>query len=197
MQNLKQKQAADTRALLVKTGRRLFAKRGYGAVSGEEVVAASRLTRGALYHHFDGKAGLFRAVVVDAMKEVNDRVAKAAGGATDPWKALEFGIRAFLDVCTAPDLQRVLLVDGPAVLGWQAWRELDLEHGVGLLREVLRRAVAAGQMAVPDVDTASHLIAGALIDGAMIIATARGRSSVRHQVEQSMLAMLRGFAPSP
>jgi len=193
MPNLKEKQASETRALLVKTGRRLFAKRGYRAVSGEEVVAAARLTRGALYHHFDGKAGLFRAVVVDAMKEVNGRIAQAAHGATNPWKALELGIRAFLDVCTAPDLQRILLVDGPAVLGWRAWRELDLQHGVGLLREVLRRAVSAGQMAVPDVDTASHLVAGAMIDGAMIIANASGQALVRRQVEQSMLAMLRGF----
>jgi len=193
MPNLKEKQASETRALLVKTGRRLFAKRGYGAVSGEEVVAAAQLTRGALYHHFDGKAGLFRAVVVDAMKEVNGRIAQAAHGATNPWKALELGIRAFLDVCTAPDLQRILLVDGPAVLGWRAWRELDLQHGVGLLREVLRRAVSAGQMAVPDVDTASHLVAGAMIDGAMIIANASGQALVRRQVEQSMLAMLRGF----
>jgi len=195
MQNLKEKQAAKTRAVLVKTARRLFAKRGYGGVSAEEVVASARLTRGALYHHFkNGKAGLFRAVVVEAMQEVRERIAKAARGARDPLKALELGVSAFLDACTTPELQRILLVDGPAVLGWQAWRALDLEHGIGLLRDGLRRAAAAGQMDLPDVETASHLVAGALIDGAMIIASAKRHKIARRQVERSMLDLLRGFA---
>jgi AcrR family transcriptional regulator len=194
MQNLKEKQAAATRQALVAVGRRLFAARGFLAVPAEEITASAGVTRGALYHHFEGKKGLFEAVVVQAMSEVQERLAAAARKATSPVNALERGIDAFLRTCSDPDFQRILLVDGPAVLGWHNWRRLDLQHGIGLLREGLRRAHAAGELYVPDLDTASHLLAGALIDGAMVLAEAEGSPAARRAVEQSLIAMLRGFA---
>jgi len=186
----------ETRRTLVRVGRHLFARSGFEAVSSEQLVAKARVTRGALYHHFDGKAGLFRAVLGEAMGEVHARLAKAASKAATPLEALEIGITSFLRACTDSEYQRILLVDGPAVLGWKAWRALDLEYGLGLLRRGLEAANLAGQLALSDPETTTHLLAGALIDGAMRIATSPGDSSVGPRVEAAALQLLHAFYPA-
>jgi AcrR family transcriptional regulator len=183
-----------TRRALVRAARRLFSRRGFDDVSSEEIVAAARLTRGALYHHFDGKEGLFRAVVTEVMSEVHARIAGAAAGASSPLDALERGVRVFLDACADSTYQRILLIDGPAVLGWNAWRSLDLQYGMGLLRAGLKAAATAQQITVPDVETATHLIGGALVDGAMLIGREPGDRRVRRRVEATLLRLLRGLA---
>jgi AcrR family transcriptional regulator len=194
MSSVKAERAARTRRTLVRTGRRLFARQGFDGVSAEEIVAAAKVTRGALYHHFDGgKEGLFRAVVTDVMREVHDRLAAAARGARSPLDSVQRGVRSFLEACSDPAYLQVLLVDGPAVLGWHEWRALDLEFGLGLLRSGLEAAAKAGEIAAPDVETATHLIAGALIDGAMLVGKNRGDAAVRRAVNATMVRMLRGL----
>jgi AcrR family transcriptional regulator len=195
MSKVRATRAEATRRRLLSVGRRLFARRGFDGVSAEEVVAAAKLTRGALYHHFDGgKEGLFRAVVSDAMAEVHARLVKEAARARTPLQAVELGIRSFLAACSEPEFQRVLLIDGPAVLGWHAWRALDLQYGLGLLRRGLLAASAAGQLALPDVETATHLLAGALIDGAMLIGRQPRDASVRRRVEATVLRFVHGLS---
>ena len=196
MSTVKADQAARTRQLLIRIGRRLFTRRGFDGVSAEEIVAAAKVTRGALYHHFDGKDGLFREVVAEVMREVHDRLATAAVGASSPLDAVERGVRALLNACGTPTYQRILFLDGPAVLGWHEWRALDLEFGLGLLRHELEAAAKAGQIDVPDVETATHLLAGALVDGAMLIGRDPGDAAVRRAVEETMMRLLRGLARS-
>ncbi len=188
MSTSREARSEETRRALVRVGRSLFERRSFADVSAEELVAAAHLTRGALYHHFDGKEGLFRAVVSDAMSDVRQRVARAASSARTPREALELGLRSFLAACAEPEYQQVLLIDGPAVLGWHAWRALDLEHGLGLLRRGLEAATAA---APPDVETMTHLLAGALIDGAMLIGRDPANTSVRRHVEATILRFVR------
>jgi len=194
MSRTKAEQAEATRRRLVRVARRLFGRRGFNAVSAEEVVAAAGLTRGALYHHFGGKEGLFRAVVGEVMGEVKVRVAQASVHAGSPLAAVEAGVSEFLAVCAEPATQRVLLVDGPAVLGWHDWRGMDLDFGLGLLRSGLEAAMAARQIAVPDAEIATHLLAGALVDGAMLIGRSPGDSTIRGDVEATLLELLRGLA---
>jgi AcrR family transcriptional regulator len=195
MSTRKEEQAEATRSALVRTGRRLFARRGFDETSAEEIVEAAQLTRGALYHHFDGKEGLFREVLVEAMREVRDEIVRSARGARAPREAMERGVSAFLDACIRPQLHRILMIDGPAVLGWPAWRALDMQHGVGLLRDGLRAVAAAEKVALPDAETASHLIAGALIDGAMLIASAAEPEATRRLVEETVLRLVAGILP--
>ena len=196
MSTVKADQAARTRQLLIRIGRRLFARRGFDGVSSEEIVAAAEVTRGALYHHFDGKDGLFREVVADVMREVHGRLAAAAAGARSPLDGVERGVRALLQACGKPVYQRILFIDGPAVLGWHEWRALDLQFGLGLLRRGLEEATQAGQIDPPDVETATHLLAGALVDGAMLIGRKPGNAAVRRAVEATMMRLLRGLARS-
>jgi AcrR family transcriptional regulator len=182
-----------TRHRLIRAARPLFERRGFDGVSAEQIVAAAKVTRGALYHHFDGKEGLFRAVVEELMGEVHARLLRASRAAASPLEAVEIGIRSFLESCSRPALQRVLLVDGPAVLGWHAWRALDLEYGIGLLRRGLEGAVASGQLALTDVEVATGVLAGALIDGAMLIGRDPNGRAMRRRVEGTLLQLLRGL----
>ena len=139
-------QREATTAALVDAARELFAGRGYANVGTEEIVQQAGVTRGALYHHFrGGKEELFRAVVVQISAETAGRVREVARANDDPWNALIHGIDAFLDACALPDVQRILLVDGPAVLGWDVWRAIDNDYGLRLLEGALQRPTPAAR----------------------------------------------------
>src|SRR5689334_23813839 len=111
----KAEQREATTAALIAAARELFAERGYAGVGTEEIVQRAGVTRGALYHHFKGgKEDLFRAVLVQVSAETTARVLAAANAATDPWSELVCGIEAFLDASAIPEVQRIVLVDGPS-----------------------------------------------------------------------------------
>ncbi|MEO3843438.1 TetR/AcrR family transcriptional regulator [Streptomyces sp. B22F1] len=167
-------QRAQTRRALLRESRRLFAGRGYGAVGLAEIVRASGVTKGALYHHFDGKADLFRAVLEEVQQEVGRRVAAAAGRHPDPWDQLTAGCREFLTASTDPELQRIMLVDGPAVLGWSEWRAMDEAASARHLTEALTELVAAGVVARQPVAPLAHLLSGAMNEAALWLAADAG-----------------------
>jgi len=185
-----------TRRALLDAARRLFERRGFDGVAAEEIVAEARVTRGALYHHFeDGKTGLFREVVRALMEEVHARLSAEGRRARTPFEALELGMSAFLQTCTEPGYRRVLLLDGPAVLGWHEWRALDLEYGLGLLRRALEAASAAGEIETADVEMTTHLLAGALVDGALLLGQAPDDAALRRRLKATLLRLLRGLRP--
>ncbi|MCO1660741.1 TetR/AcrR family transcriptional regulator [Pseudonocardia humida] len=164
-------QRERTRSELQRVGRRLFSEQGYAAVGLAEVVRTAGVTKGALYHHFPGgKTDLFRAVLADVQQEVADAVAAAADGEPDPWARLTTGCRAFLTASTEPAARRVMLVDGPAVLGWSEWRAMD-ETGAGRhLGEALAELVDAGVLAPQPVAPLAHLLSGAMNEAALWVA---------------------------
>ena len=185
-----------TRQALLDAARRLFEQRGFDAVSAEEIVSEARVTRGALYHHFEnGKPGLFREVVRSLMAEVHARLSAAGKRARTPLDALELGMSAFLQTCIEPGYRRILLQDGPAVLGWYEWRSLDLEFGLGLLRRALEAAVATRQVEVADVEMTTHLLAGALVDAALLLGEARDQRALRRRLNTTLLRLLHGLRP--
>src|SRR5215472_1311022 len=109
-----------TRRQLVTAARALFGARGYAGVGTEEIVRAAGVTRGALYHQFRDKADLFAAVAEEVEAEIAERIAAGARAAADPVEALRAGARLFLDACGEPEVERIILLDAPAVLGWEA-----------------------------------------------------------------------------
>ncbi|MGW5312446.1 TetR/AcrR family transcriptional regulator [Nocardia thailandica] len=166
----RQLQRAATRATLIREGRRLFAAKGYGAVGLSEIVAAAGVTKGALYHQFAGKTELFRAVLDEVQAEVGDRVSAAADTHADPWDQLLAGCEAFLRACTAPDVQRIMLVDGPAVLGWHDWRAMDEANSARHLAEAIDTLVADGTLPPQPVAPLAHLLSGAMNETALWLA---------------------------
>ncbi|WP_455359018.1 TetR/AcrR family transcriptional regulator [Streptomyces sp. SYSU K21746] len=164
-------QREQTRLTLLREGRRLFSGLGYGAVSLSEIVLAAGVTKGALYHHFDSKAGLFRAVLEDVQQEVGRRVATAAEAHDDPWTQLTAGCEEFLTATTDPDIQRIMLVDGPSVMGWSEWRAMDEAASARHLTDALTTLVNAGVIAPQPVAPLSHLLSGAMNEAALWLAS--------------------------
>jgi len=121
---------------------------------------------------------LFEAVVDAVMREVHAKLAAEAAGLPDPLQALERGVRVFLKVCTEPNVQRILLVDAPAVLGWPKWREMDARYGFGLVKQALAGAMKAGLLRRQDVEVLAHVLLGALTEAAMVIARSRDPSKI-------------------
>ncbi|MEU9022016.1 TetR/AcrR family transcriptional regulator [Actinomadura sp. NPDC048394] len=181
----------STRAALLGTGRRHFAERGFADVSAEELVRAAGLTRGALYHHFNGKQGLFEAVFEELEDEAAQRIAAAITGAGgDAWRRGTAGIRAFLDICAEPGYRQIVLLQGPIALGWPRWRELDRRYLGGLLEDGLT-AILGAAPAHPLPLTATALY-GALTELALTIADADDPARARDQAVRLVVAMLKG-----
>ena len=175
--------SAATRAALLDAARRLFAAEGYAGAGREEIVELAGVTRGALQHHFGRKQDLFLAVVEELEAELGQQILEAAAAAAgDPMGELVLGCRAFLDAATDAAFRRIVLLDAPAVLGWQAWRELDARFGLGLVTMALMAAMDAGQMERQPVEPLAHMLLAALNEGAMLVAQADDQAAARAEV---------------
>ncbi len=180
-------QSQATREALIAAAHGLFAEKGFAGVATEEIVRAAGVTRGALYHHFDGKRELFAAVYEDVERQLVERIAASAmASAGDPMEALQAGAEAFLDACEDPAVQRIALLDAPSVLGWERWREIGLRFGFGLVQATLQAAMEAGQIEAQPVSALAHLLLGAIDEGAMLVARASDEGETRAQVGASV-----------
>ncbi|MFI5503717.1 TetR/AcrR family transcriptional regulator [Nocardia asteroides] len=186
-------QREETRRLLLAQSRRLFAAKGYAAVGLSEIVTASGVTKGALYHHFDSKADMFREVLTQVQQEVGDQVAAAADAEPDPWTQLTAGCAAFLRASADPRVQRIMLIDGPAVLGWHEWRAMDEANSARHLHEALDALVAAGIVAPQPVAPLTQLLSGAMNEAALWLATTTDPGALPATIEalDRLLAGLR------
>jgi AcrR family transcriptional regulator len=186
-------QAAETRSELMRTARELFAERGYAGVGTEEIVARAGVTRGALYHHFEDKKDLFRAVHEELERDLVASIGEQIAGIDDPWELLVTGVRGFLDACTEPALMRIALIDAPVVLGWEEWRDIDTRYGLGLVSFGLQNAMDRGLFRRQAVRPLAHLLAGSMTEAAMMIAHAPDHEAARREVEGPLLAILEGL----
>jgi AcrR family transcriptional regulator len=190
----KAQQSQATRSALIRAARGLFAERGYAAVGTEEIVQRAGVTRGALYHHFrGGKEELFRTVLVQISAETTRQITSAALAQDDPWDALVAGIDAFLDACARRDVQRIVLVDGPSVLGWDVWRAIDAEYSHGLIEGALQRAMDADRLVEQPTDALAHVLLGALHEAAMVVARADDPDTARREMGTMVRRLLEGL----
>lgn len=154
------RKSAETRARLIAAGRALFAEHGYAGTATEQILARAETTRGGLYHHYRDKADLFAAVCTVLHEEAVAAI-EAAGGRT-PYEMLRQGCEAWMDHMAGPAVRRILLVEGPGVLGWVRWNDLDRAHGFALLRQGVQAAQAAGALKPIDTDALALLLNGAM-----------------------------------
>lgn len=184
-----------TRAALMGAARTLFAERGYDDVAAEEIVRAAGVTRGALYHHFGGKAELLDAVYDQMEREMTERIARVVLGSEleSPLEAMRAGISAFLEECAEPEVRQIVLHDAPAVLGWERWREIAAANGLGLIEASLAAAVEAGELRPLPVRPTAHLLLGALDEAAMLSARSDDPAE-RAEAAAVLEALLDGLA---
>lgn len=184
-----------TRGALLSAARTLFTEQGYAGTGRDEIAAAAGVTRGALYHHFASKESLFRAVVEQLEEEMTAEVATAAMRGGDAAEELRLGCLAFLDACLDPAIRRIVLLEAPAVLGWDEWRKIDERHGLALLTQGVEMVMAAGLVAPGPVKPLAHMLLGALNEAALLVANAKrpkaARAEVGRTVEQVLDRLLR------
>ncbi|WP_109209305.1 MULTISPECIES: TetR/AcrR family transcriptional regulator [Microbacterium] len=168
--------AAETARRVREVAGERFAAEGFGTASVDDIARRAGVTRGAVYHHYDGKLGLFRAVVESLQSEIAARVVAEAEKQTDAAAQLRAGSHAFLDAITDDRAARVLLVDAPAALGWPQWRELDAAASGRELREAI---VALGTVAPELVDALTAQLSGAMNEAALWLADRPGDERAR------------------
>lgn len=189
--------SAATRAALVTAARPLFADKGYAAVGTDEVARAAGVTRGALYHQFAGKEELFAAVFEQVEAEISDGIAAGllAGGG-DPTRVLHDGIDAWLAVCADPEVHRIVLIDAPAAIGWERWREIGQRYGVGLVEAAVQSLIDAGVLREQPVRPLARVLIGALEEAALYAARAEDRETATREMRAALVAVVDGLISS-
>jgi AcrR family transcriptional regulator len=185
--------SAATRAALLKIARKFFAERGYADTATEEIVRRARVTRGALYHHFKDKQDLFRAVLHEEQTRVAVKCTEAAAKETDPWRALMTANEAFLEACLDPAVQQIVLIDAPAVLGSEGFRQSDESYYLAGLKAAIEAAIAAGIIEKQPAEPLAHMIMGSMNEAARLIAHASDKKRARREVSESANRMWNGL----
>jgi AcrR family transcriptional regulator len=179
-----------TRGALLRAGRELFGSKGYGGVGTEEIVARASVTRGALYHQFADKRDLLEDLEQEVITRLGEQVvAKASSAAA----ALSATMSAWLDVCEEPDVQRIMLLDAPGVLGWEEWREIGHRYALGEAMALLEAAMEAGDLARQPVRPLAHVVVGALDEAALYVARAEDRASARAEMTAVLERLIAGL----
>lgn len=180
----------QTRSALIAAARRLFAERGYAAVGTEEIVREAGVTRGALYHHFNGKRDLMRAVYEQLEAELSAEFGSQITPGADPLTVLREGAETFLDQCLEREVQQIALLDAPAVLGWDEWREINARYALGLIEAVLNHGIEVGEIRDQPVRPLAHALIGALDELAMLVARSEDPKSTRAEVGKTLNSLV-------
>jgi AcrR family transcriptional regulator len=178
---------------LVVAARELFARDGFAATSLDAVAARADVTKGAVYHHFEGKRQLFEAVFAREVAKLSETLTAVYARKSDPWDALAASCRAFLEKCLEPGLQRIVLLDAFGAIGWQAMR--DLERPLLEAMEIaITQAVEAGRIAPRPAGPLAHLLFGALCETAMVVARAENQRAAHRNAVTELGRIMAGLA---
>ena len=188
-------QGKGTRQALIETATRLFAARGYANTSIDAVLEESGVSRGALYHHFDGKEALFEAVLEATEARIAAQLAESAGGIGDPIEAMRQGAIAWLRLSRDPVIRQVTLLDAPSVVGWERWRAIDEKHGFGLLKGALEAAAATGRVERGSIEMIAHVLLAATLELALVIARSADPEAALREGAKAVSDLIDGMVP--
>ena len=169
-----ERRAATTEAIL-RAGRRLFGERGFAAATMDDIAEAAEIAKGAVYHHFKTKEAVFEAVFEQVSGDLVQDIDRAVRSEKDVLAAIVAGTQHYFAACAKGPTGRIILRDGPAVLGWERWREIDARHFGGKFPRALTVAMDAGLIARQPVEPLARLLLGAMTEAAVACA---GRSDV-------------------
>lgn len=179
-----------TRTALVDSAVELFTKHGYAHTSLDQVAKRARVTKGALYHHFSGKQALFEAAFDRMEGRCVQRLNEILGGPGTPWDRARAGLGAFVEICLDQSYQRIVIHEGPVVMGWERWREAEENFSFGLVRAGLEMLIEAGEVEQVPVEVTARLLYGALCAAAEFIATSDDQQQVSAEVANTIERLL-------
>jgi len=183
----------ETRAKLIAAARKAFAEKGYAGTSMDELTASVGLTRGALYHNFGDKRGLLAAVVDQVDGEMAARaIADAARRGGDEWDQLIGQGAAYIEAAMDQEIQRIVLLDGPAVLGdpshWPSQNKC-LEATMRSLESLVEK----GDIEPVAIEAAARLLNGAALNAALWVAASETPEEVLRQAVTTFEQLASGF----
>jgi len=184
---------AATRAGILAAARHLFGAQGFATTTVDQIATAAGVAKGAVYHHFTTKEAVFEAVFEAVSESLAGTVAAAAAKAPDVLGAFTLGTRAYFEACAQEPLGRIILKDGPAVLGWAHWREIDLRHFGGTIPRVLKAAMKTGLMREQPVEPLARLLLGAVTEAAMACGGAADPALAGHEFAQALDTLVEGL----
>jgi AcrR family transcriptional regulator len=196
-QRTQRERSEATTGELISAARELFAADGYHATLLDDVVDRAGVTKGALYHHFGGKRELFEAVLDQEQRRLALIGAEAYARKRDPWEGFYEGCAAFFEACLDPGVQRIALLDGPAVLGWTRLREIEDRHTIANLRLGLQGAIDDGIIAPRPLEPLVQLLNGAVCEAAMFVARSEDQRTATRQVLAELRVMLDALSKPP
>jgi AcrR family transcriptional regulator len=185
-----EERSAATTAAIRTAARRLFADRGFAGTSMDDIATAAGVTKGGVYHHFDTKDKLFEDVFRAVEADVYDTIITSLPESGSGVDLLVAGTRTFMDCCLAPDVHRIVLVDGPTVLGWKRWREIDADHFLPVVVASLASEAPPGT----DVTPIAHLVLGAVDEAVMLLAAEPDPASIVGPITDGIELMIRAVA---
>ncbi|MET0380409.1 MAG: TetR/AcrR family transcriptional regulator [Methyloceanibacter sp.] len=184
-------QAIETRSALVAAARRLFADKGFHGTGTHEIVALAGVSRGALQHHFPRKEELFKAVFEQMQQDFIDRArSEDVYEIGQAWAQLKTNFGSFLEAASQAEVQRIVLIDGPAVLGWAEWRRLEAHYGLGVIERAVEDGIAAGQIPVQPAKPLAHLILAVIEEAALLVANAQDPVAARDEANIALQTLL-------
>jgi AcrR family transcriptional regulator len=189
----RQQYSASTKRALTDVAAELFTTRGYAGTSLDEIVAGARVTKGALYHHFSGKQALFEAVFEKVEADATKSIRKAVRDNKDPWEKALSGLRAFLTVVQEPQYRRIVIQDGPAVLGYERFREQEERSTFGIVQEIVSSVLASYDLEASMVETFSRVFFGAMSAAGAAVSTAEDTKRASAEVEAAIAFILAGL----
>ncbi len=191
----RQQYSASTKRSLVEVAEQLFTELGYSGASLDAIVAGAEVTKGALYHHFSGKQALFEAVFTKVEAESTRVVQQAMRTEHDPWEKALAGLRAFLRVVQEPTYRRIVIQEGPAVLGYERYREQEERSAYADVLDIVRLVLGAGGHRVEEdmIQTFGRIFFGALSSAGESVATAEDPIAAAHRVETAVGFILAGL----
>jgi AcrR family transcriptional regulator len=187
--------SASTKRALVEVAEDLFAEQGYPATSLDQIVAGARVTKGALYHHFSGKQALFEAVFERIEHDARKAIQAGLKGERDPWLKAQAGLRAFLDVVQQPGYRRIVIQDGPSVLGYERFREQEERSTFATVMEIVRAVLSAGTWDLDEemLQTFTRIFFGAMSSAGESVATSDDPAMAALRVETAIGFILAGL----
>ncbi len=191
----RQQYSASTKRALVEVAEGLFTEHGYANTSLDAIVAGARVTKGALYHHFSGKAALFEAVFERVETDASKTINKALKGRKDPWEKAQAGLRAFLAVVQEPRYRRIVIQEGPAVLGYERFREQEERSTFATVVDIVRSVLGAGSWALDEamLQTFARIFFGAMSSAGESVATSEDPEEAAERVEAAIGFIIAGF----
>ncbi|WP_021593403.1 MULTISPECIES: TetR/AcrR family transcriptional regulator [Actinomadura] len=197
MKNSRRTQAdrtAATRAALIAAGRKLFAEHGYAGVGTETLTREAGVSRGALYHQFGDKTELFADVLADVEADVTRSLVEAVpSGDTDLVAVMTRAMEMWLDACEKAEVRRIVLIDGPSVLGWVRWRAICQPHILGLIEAVLAQGVEEGALLPLPVKPLAHVLLAVADEAALYVDAAPNRPEARQEMLEIVNTLVQGL----